>query len=387
MTENGLDRDTALAAVDEALATGRVSADDRLVRELQDLALAIEAESELPSDEFARALDERLAAGFPREPRGRRRAWRFRSGALTRPRTLALAGATATLLVVIGGALYVSGDEDEPYDVALTERPAPAEPEPLSSDGAPPPRPGAAQVNPGDLALSRRGGAAPGERERRIERSAELTLAAPEDELDGVADSIIRVTDRHRGFVLRSSVASGDDSEQGGSFDLRIPAASLQPALRDLSRLGHVRARRQAGRDVTPAFVSSRDKLESARAERRSLLRRLEGADSDDEAERLRVRLDAVSLRIERLRREIGALRERTSYAAVTVDLEAAGGEGGAAGGGTRDALDDSLGLLEGSLNLLVRALGVLIPLTLVAGLGWLAGRLLLRRRREAALR
>jgi hypothetical protein len=34
-----------------------------------------------------------------------------------------------------------------------------------------------------------------------------------------------------------------------------------------------------------------------------------------------------------------------------------------------------------------VRALGVLLPLALVAGLGWLGGRLLRRRRREAALR
>jgi hypothetical protein len=190
--------------------------------------------------------------------------------------------------------------------------------------------------------------------------------------------------------VLRSSVASGDDSEQGGSFDLRIPADSLQLAVRDLSKLGHVRARRQAGRDITPAFVSTRDRLEEARAERRSLLRRLAGAGSDAEADRIRGRLEGVSLRIERLRREIEALRERTSYAAVTVELEAhdgAGDGGGGAGGGTRDAFDDSLGLLGGSLNLVVRALGVLIPLGIVAGLGWLGGRLLRRRRREAALR
>ena len=150
-----------------------------------------------------------------------------------------------------------------------------------------------------------------------------------------------------------------------------------------------MRARRQAGRDVTPAYVSSRDRLTAAKAERRSLLRRLAAAGSDDEAEAIRRRLDAVSLRIERLRRELGALRERTDYAAVAVTLEAGGDDygGGASGGGTRDAFEDSLGLLVGSLNLLLRALGVLIPLGIVAGLGWLAGGVLRRRRREAALR
>ena len=159
-------------------------------------------------------------------------------------------------------------------------------------------------------------------------------------------------------------------------------------AITTARRVGHVRARRQSGRDITPAFVSSRDRLEAARAERRGLLRRLERADTDAEAEQIRLSLDANSLRIERLRREISALRERTDYAAVSVELEASdGGGGGGATGGTRDALDESLGLLEGSLNLLVRALGVLLPLALVAGLGWLGGRLLRRRRREAALR
>jgi hypothetical protein len=371
--------------VDEALASGRVSAGDPAARELQDLALALEAESELPRDDFARELDERVAAGFPRE---RRRVPGLPGlPSLVRGRALALAGAAVTLFVVIGVALSVSREE-KPRVMTDSFTADQASPAPAPADaGAGDDGSALAQAGPGGAGTGRRERVAPGEANRRIERSAELTLAAPAGELDSVGDSIVRVTDRHRGFVLRSSVASGDDSERGGSFDLRIPAESLRAALRDLSKLGHVRARRQAGRDVTPAFVSAQDRLAAARAEREGLLRRLAAADTDDEAERLRRRLDRVSLRIERLRRAIGALRERTNYAAVTVDLEASDDAGGAATGGTREALDDSLGLLEGSLNLALRALGVLIPLGLVAGLGWLAGGMLRRRRREAALR
>ena len=380
MTENGLEREAALAAIDEALASGRVTAEDPAARELQDLALALEAESELPRDDFARELEARVEAGFPR---GRRLPELPGTPAWVGRRGLALACAAATLLVVIGVAL--SSTREEPAD--MSARPSAATPETAAE-----PAPNALQLQSGgDSAATVPGGrerVAPGERERRIERSAELTLAAPEDEIDTVADGIVRVTDRHRGFVLRSSVATGEDSARGGSFDLRVPAESLQRALGDLSKLGHVRARRQAGRDVTPLFVSVRDRLDAARAERRSLLRRLAGADNDAEAERIRRRLDAVSLRRERLRRAMEGVRERTNYAAVTVELEAAGGEGGgAAGGGTREALDDSLTLLVGSLNIALRALGVLIPLAGVAGLGWLGGRLLRRRRREAALR
>jgi len=383
MAENGLDRDTALAVVDEALDSGRVTADDAVARELQDLALALEAESELPDEGFARELGGRVAAGFPRGERRRRPSF----PPFLRGRALALIGAAASLLVVIGVALSVSGDRNESRqlpaaDAELTEPGPPSGQEKRAlEDGA------AAQMAPGDSSGGGRGRVAPGEPQRRIERAAELTLAAPEARLDRVADQIVGVTDRHRGFVLRSSVSTGDESDPGGTFDLRIPAVSLQQAIRDLSKLGNVRSRRQAGQDITPVYVSARDRLTTAKAERRSLLRRLAGADSDAEAEAIRRRLDAVNLRIERLRRELGALRERTDYAAVSVELEASGDSGGASTGGTGAAFDDALGLLSGALNLALRALGVLIPLAIVGGLGWLGGRMLRRRRREAALR
>ena len=106
--------------------------------------------------------------------------------------------------------------------------------------------------------------------------------------------------------------------------------------------------------------------------------------------QRLRDRLDANASELASLRGQVRDLRERTNYAAVTLTLvERDGDSGGAAGpgpGGTEDALDDSLGLLVGSFNLLVRALGVVIPLGLAGGAIWWAGRTLRRRRREAVL-
>ena len=55
--------------------------------------------------------------------------------------------------------------------------------------------------------------------------------------------------DRHRGYVLHSSVTSG--SGGGGSFDLRVPVGSLQATLSDLSGLADVRSRSQNVNDVT----------------------------------------------------------------------------------------------------------------------------------------
>ena len=345
MTEN-----TTLAAIDEALAAGEATADDPMLRELQELGLLLSEDVAEPDPGFAARLGERVKAGFPR----RRPLLRLR-----KPPMPVLAGATAAVLAVAVAVPLLQSD-DESGDQG----------EPLSA-----PEPA---LRSGDEA----GGAAQG---RRIERTASLTIAAHGEKLDGVADGVTAVADRHRGFVLRSSVTSGEEGPAGGSFDLRIPAADLQAALRELGELGDVRSRTQSGADVTPEYVSARDRLDAARAERRSLLRRLERADSGAEAESIRRRLDAVAIEIRNLRGQLRELRLRTNYARVTVTLVSDQADSGG-DGGFGDAFDDFTGSLVGSAELALRALGVLLPLSLVGLAGWWALRLGLRRRRESGL-
>jgi hypothetical protein len=377
-----LDMNTALSAVDAALDSGAVAAADPEERRLQELALALTVEAPEAEPGFAASLDERVAAGFPRERRPRRPA----GPALPRPKLAALGvAASALLALAVVVALDVGGNGGTPSD---SSRPGASAPE-ARGEAAPRSNGGASSdvIVPPELPTPD-GGIAPGERARRIERSASLTLAAPADRLDSVADGIVSLVDRRRGFVLRSSLTTGDEGTTGGSFDLRVPSAQLQATLRDLSQLGDVRARTQSGQDVTKGFVSVRDRLRTARTERRGLLRRLERADSEREARAIRERLNLVSGEIRGLVGELRNLRERTDYAAVSVTLvEKDGDDGGATGGsGTGDAVDDALGSLVGAFNIAVRILGVAIPLALVGALAWLAAALLRRRRREAAL-
>jgi hypothetical protein len=230
------------------------------------------------------------------------------------------------------------------------------------------------------------GGFAPGQRNRKIERSIGLELEMPVDQMSRVAEQVTTVTNRHGGFVLSSAVSTGGDSA-GGDFELRIPAARLRPALRDLSALADVRTQSQSGRDVTREHVTAKDRLQSARAERRSLLRRLELAATDEEAESIRRRLDLVAGEINGLRSQLRGLRLRTDYAVVTVSLlPKDGDEGGGAGGSFDDALGDAGDLFVGVAGVILRVLAVGLPLGLIALAGWLAGRAFTRRRRESAL-
>ncbi len=396
--------DAAGPDADVALGPDASAGNDAAERELRALALALAADPPQAAPEFERELGRRVAQAFPREREQAERSglrpaaprpsawWPKRLPKRLAP-ALGVAAAVVVAVVVAvslqrvavslqrgtddsdstalsGGAKSSSGAESggraTPQDL-----PAPSERSAAPSPGAPQP------------------GFDPARRERRIERSARLTLAAPANRLERLGDGVTGIADRYDGFVLSSSLSTGEEPSPGGTFELRVPAGDLRPALRDLARLGTVRSRSQTGEDVTVRYVSLGDQLQGARAERRGLLRRLERAGSASQTDALRRRLDISSRRISGLNGQLKALRASTDYARVTVTLEARRGSAGVpagSGDGIGGALRDALGSLTASVELLVRALGVLLPLGLLATLGWAVARTVRRRRRDAAL-
>lgn len=339
---------------------------------MDELTRLLEAEAPRARPEFQAELRDRVDAGFPRE----RRVRLPRVSLPPRKVLLPAFGGLAAVVIAVSVAVSSRSGQNEPTTSAaagsaLSQRQAPS-----TADGAA----GSTAATP-DLA--------PGSSSRRIERAARLTLAAPGAKLQRVGDRIVAITDRYHGFVLSSSLSSGRDATQGGSYELRVPVADLRPALRDLARLGRVRDQSQSGRDVTAGYASAADRLQAARAERRGLLRRLERVQSDTAAGALRRQLDLNAGQVSGLRSELKGLRERTDYANVSVSLEAKhdgdtvpGGPRGGMGG----ALDDALGSLSGSVELLVRVLGVAIPVALLAGMAWIAAAAIRRRYRDSAL-
>ena len=380
-----------LTAIDDALETGAADHGDPLTRELQELALALRADAPEPDPEFRHELGRRVRSGFPKPASLRQPLWRravtpaFATGLIAVPIVLIviLAGGSGDSGLDGGASSGGGGDDDAGSAAPAIVAPEPAPPQSQEFQRA---ADQAASSSGPAVPLPPDGGFAPGQRNRKIERSVGLELEMPVDQMARVAEQVTTVTNRHGGFVLSSSVSTGGDSA-GGDFELRIPAARLRPALRDLAALADVRTQSQSGRDVTREHVTARDRLQSARAERRSLLRRLELAATDEEAEAIRRRLDLVAGEINGLRAQLRGLRLRTDYAVVTVSLlPKDGDEGGGAGGSFDDALGDAGDLLVGVAGVIVRVLAVGVPLGLIALVGWLAGRAVTRRRRESAL-
>jgi Domain of unknown function (DUF4349) len=429
-SDNAATIERHLDAVDAAVRSGAADHHDPFVRELQDLGLLLQSEAPEPDAEFAEALEKRMREGFPAQPGSARAladevrtglaatvAWpRKAVRSLPSPRRMLPAAAAVVTVVVIGfglasvdlrraddddggggtvagsdgggGGASSGGGAGESAGGGAQDEAARSSAEP----GLPLAQPDAPQSGAGSgagaIALpSPGGGFAPGRGNRKVERSISMTLEAPDEEIPALAQDVTQVTNRHGGFVLSSTLNSDEEGAEG-FFELRIPTARLRPALADLAGLATVRSQSQSGQDVTRRHVTLRDRLQAARAERRSLLRRLEVAETDEEAESIRRRLDIVAGEINGLRGLLRDLRLRTDYAVVSVELAGTEGDSGSggAGGSFDDAVNDAGDLAVGLAGVLIRVLAIALPLALIAGLGWLATSLLRRRRRESVL-
>ena len=376
-----------LGAVEAALASGAARHAEPEARELQELALALAAEAPQPRTEFAEQLALRVERGFPAPSRAHRRARRRRGSLGELADAFApLVGVVATI-ALIGAVVLVAGSgngSDDDSAGSAAGGGGGVQSAPGGGAGAEKAPGGDSADSSGLRAAPPSGGFAPNQPNRRIERTFSMELSVPVEEMTRVADEVTAVAYRHRGFVLSSSVDSGDGGGEG-DFSLRIPTAQLRPALRDLAALAPVTRQSQEGRDVTRRQVTAKDRLQAARAERLSLLRRLGEAATDTEAEALRRRLDLVAGEISGLRSQLRDLHLRTDYAVVDVTLRQANHDSGELGS-LGDSFDDAGNLLAGFAGVLIRVLALALPVGAIALLGWLATRALRRRRRESAL-
>jgi hypothetical protein len=347
-------RDTDLERIESALADGRATAADPRERELQELALALRADSPEPKPAFATAMDRRLAEGFGKPRRAR---WSLPSFFMP-----AFAGAAVLILVAVVGISSIGGGDGEKASVA-SEQPSVDTTSRLLSPSA----------GTGGSALTAGG--------RHVERSVQLTISTPGDQLQAAADGVGTVAESHRGFVLTSNVNTGDQGPSGGTFTLRVPQRELQATVADISKLGHLRARSETGQDMTASYNDVQQKLGNALLERRTLKLKLKHA-KGAKADAIRAQIVSLDAGIASLNGQMKELKRRTVYSTVNVTLEEENGESGGVGA----AWDDAQNTIEGMLTFTVRALAVILPLALLAALAALGTRSLRRRRREAPL-
>lgn len=371
----------------EAALGGSASADPELLR----LVEAVRADGAPPSLAFRQSLDDRVAAGFPAG--GGPRAWtavlraRLAMLPLSPGPALGLA-ATALIALVVFGVLRDTGTGGPAPDavVSSTLDSAARQSAPPAGAGAtmesvvPPPSITPAPVTPG-TATPPFG--------RKVQQSTRLTLTADKAKLQKTADDVVQVTQSAGGIVEQSDV-NATDTGGTADFTLSIPTAKARATVRRLSALAHVDAVSQSATDITESFVGVVDRLSDARAERRALLKGLDGARTPQDIARLKARIVANRNEIARLNGQLNGLRHRADNTTVLVSLGAEEGVGSTVpshgGWSAGDAANDALRVLEVAFGVLLVVLAVALPVGLIVLPAAVGTRVARRRRREHAL-
>ena len=318
----------------------------------------------VPRLAFAAELDERAAAGFPREAllggpplsrlAARLRALPPRRLVLSAAGTAVAAVAVATVLVATGepgtsgpttrlslnssntrSGRAGAGEGNASFNSSLnlqsrsTSGAASAKSSSHDSSGVQFSEVAPSTATSGE-ALSRTGPFAAGAQHREVERAAQIVLGTTPSEVHEVANQVLQTVHTYQGIVLRSSIH--DVGEADSTFDLLIPSSKLSDALAGFSEAGEVLSRSESTADVTARAIGLGEQLQDAEASVKGLLGQLAAAESDSEREVVEAELHSARQRAAGLRFRLSSLQRRVHFSRVSLRIDSK--PGAATGGG-----------------------------------------------------
>jgi len=200
-------------------------------------------------------------------------------------------------------------------------------------------------------------------------KTAEIALEIERGGFKDALQDATAVASAEGGFVLSSSV-QGRESRRG-SIVLRVPSDRFEAALASLRGLGSVERERVSGEDVGQEFVDLEARLRNLRAQEAVLLRLMNEAQTVTDTIRVQKELTGIQLEVEQIRGRLRYLHDQASFGTISVSMVEAGvvapGEPGIIAQAWERAVEGFLAVIGG----LITALGVLVPIAVLALLGW----------------
>jgi len=391
--------ESQLEAIDRALAGQQRKDTDS--DDLHQLTLALKAERPVARREFKDELDRRAAEGFQSQRlQGLKTVFK---GLKNNQRKLLVPAIGIAFSALLTGVLVTSlsdrdtdSSDSRQFAGSPTQKANPPSMQteqtelnrlgeeskskklarPESSDIAP------GTAVPEDLPTDQGDTQADQVKDRKVEETASLELTTEFKKVADISNSVMQITDNAKGYVERSDLNS-NDGVSSAYLTLRVPSDRLSNVLSEISKLADVTSRNQSTQDITSEYKSASDSLDSLNAQRKSLLKRLERAETETEAESLRVQLSSLKSQIEQTKSQRRAVKNRASFSTVEVSIQTADSHQEASsknnGWSIGDALTDAGKFLQTVLGVLILVLAALLPI-LVVGLGVKAVLLINRR-------
>jgi hypothetical protein len=195
------------------------------------------------------------------------------------------------------------------------------------------------------------------------------------EKVDVAALKIRQLAAQVGGYITNSSISGGHDQIRQATFELKIPGAKYDPAVDLLSTIGKVETVTSTAQDVGEEFVDVTARVTNSRRLEERLISLLANRTGKlDEVLRVERELARVREEIERYDGRLRYLSARVALSTLTITVhEPAPILGNSPGdnpiaAALRRAWKNFVAVVSGS----IAALGVLIPLALLALAGWL---------------
>ena len=207
-------------------------------------------------------------------------------------------------------------------------------------------------------------------------KTADVELELERDGLQNAVRDAIATAGRFGGFVLSTSTEG--QGAGSGTVIIRVPAERFEAALSALEGLGKVESESVSGQDVSQEFVDLEARVRNLEAQETVLLRLMDRAQTITGTIRVQNELSGIQLEIERLTGRIRYLRDQADTSTISLHMFETGAvidkpKAGVLG----KAFDRAMELALGVLSAIIVGTGLLIPLALIALVGYLVLRAL----------
>jgi hypothetical protein len=211
-------------------------------------------------------------------------------------------------------------------------------------------------------------------------------------EVDSLEEGIARVRTLARrvgGLVGNTTISAGTEETRRAQMELRIPSINFDQAVGELSPIGKVESVNVTAEDVGEEYTDVSARVANARQIEARLLTLLNTREGRlDEVLNMEREVARVRGEIEQYEGRLRYLRSRASVSLLTIALHEPQTVMGGTPPGERPIRDAFLTAWYSFVRLLaglIASLGVLIPLGVLAFLGWRVVRRALRREEERA--
>lgn len=334
----------------------------------------------VPSESFSVELDRLAASGFDA---GRRSPFARLRGrlALNPIRAAVPAGALASLAVaaIVSAAVLSEDDPVATQDEGAAAGLAIEETVPQEGAPAPPlvPVPEAAPTIALDAAdidrsagaasiaapSSGAGGLAPGEEKRQVDRNAFLTLSTQPEDVRETTDEAVSIARSLGGIIVSSQVREGSDGASA-TIEISLPTRNLDAALDRLTELGNVEALNESTLDITKPFVSAKDRIRDARAERRAILDALAATKDPATITELRREANRARLEISRARADFENIARQARLSNISLEID--GDPEASDDWSLSEALEDAKDVLRTAAGIALVTAAIMVPLALL---------------------